>query len=162
MLTSDQLKRAVLAHIEAENARDVDAVLDTTADRVEYHVYGPHYPDDPRVSMLAAAGHDELRRFWERTYELFSGYLAECEEADITVVPDRNLAFAVFRVTLTPSREFEGLPAGRPFRSYSVASLEFDDTGQLVRETIYGSIGFVLAGLRRMREFLAEQPPRQS
>ena len=160
MLTPEQLKRAVLEHLAAENARDVDAVLGTATDDVEYHVFGPHYPDDPHVNAVAAAGREALRDFWERNYALFAGYLAECEDGDIIAVPDRNLAIATIRVTLTPARDFEGLPAGRPFRSYSVAEFRFDAAGKLTRETIYGSLGFVLAGLRRMREFLAEEAAR--
>ena len=61
------------------------------------------------------------------------------------------------RVTLVPAEDFEGLPAGKPFRSYSAAILDFDDDGKLVRETIYGSLGQVLTCSRRMREFVAEQ-----
>ena len=89
MLTSGQLKRTVLAHLAAENARDVAAVLNTAADEVEYHVLGPHYPDDPCFSTVAAEGRDALRRFSERNYELFSGYLAECDEDDIVAVPEQ-------------------------------------------------------------------------
>ena len=71
-------------------------------------------------------------------------------------------ACITFPVTLTPTRELAGLPAGAPFQSHAATILDFDGDGKLVRETIYGSFGHVLACVRRMRGTSPSRRPRAS
>ena len=155
MLTQEQLRRAVKEHFAAENHRDVGEILDTASREIEYHVLGPHYPEDATITHVTASGYEELRQLWENYYRTFSSYQADCDDGEMIVIPERNLVFAQVRITATPAAEFEGLPAGRPFRSYSGAILEFDDHAKLIRETVYGSLGQIIMNLRRMREMAA-------
>ncbi len=152
MLTHDELREAVVAHFVAENSRDVDAIVDTVAETVEYHVKSPHYPDDP-VPFGVTASAAGVRKLWVDLYETFSSYQIDID--DVLTWPERQQALALVTITATPARSFEGLPAGRPFR-YSVAALcDYDDTGKMTRETVYGNMAIVTWGIRRMHEFLA-------
>lgn len=154
MLSHDQLRAAVTEHFEAEAGRDVDAVVATVADDVEYHVKSPHYPGDP-VPFGVTASAAGVRKLWEDLYGLFSRYQIDID--DILTWPERNQALALVTITATPAAAFEGLPAGKPFR-YSVAALcDYDDNGKMTREVVYGNMAIVTWGIRRMHEFLAEQ-----
>lgn len=151
MLTHEQLHDAVVAHFVAENSRSVDAIVDTVADDVEYHVKSPHYPDDP-VPFGVTASAEGVRKLWTELYETFSSYDIHID--DVLTWPERNQALALVTITATPAREFEGLPAGRPFR-YSVAALcDYDDDAKMTRETVYGNMAIVTWGIRRMHEFI--------
>ena len=154
MLTHDQLREAVMVHFEAEASRDVDAVVDTVADDVEYHVKSPHYPDDP-VPFGVTASAEGVRRLWEDLYRIFSDYRIAID--DVLTWPERNQALALVTITATPAEDFQGLPAGHPIR-YSVAALcAYDDSGKMTRETVYGNMAIVSWGIARMHEFLDER-----
>lgn len=154
MLTHEQLKEAVIEHFVAENSRDVDAIVDTVADDVEYHVKSPHYPDDP-VPFGVTASAEGVRRLWEDIYRTFSAYDIAID--DVLTWPERQQALALVTITATPAQEFEGLPARKPVR-YSVAALcDYDDRGKMTRETVYGNMAIVTWGIRRMHEFLGDQ-----
>lgn len=162
MLSEARLKQALIEHFDAELQRDVDWIRRTVAEDVEYHVIGPHYPDDPQTKAETASGRDAVGQLWENYYRKFSEYKIECTEDDMLAFPERNLVFAHVRITATPAEDFEGFPAGKPFSYQTGALCEFDDSGEMVKETVFGSLGQVLMDLRRMREFLAEtgQQPR--
>ena len=72
MLTEKQLKKALHEHFEAERARDVDWIVNTAADGVEYYVVGPHYPDDPVRAKATAEGKQALRELWVKYFSKFS------------------------------------------------------------------------------------------
>ena len=98
-----------------------------------------------------------MRALWTGALETFSDYRIECREEEMIVLPERMTVFAQVRIAVTPKEEYEGFPAGKPI-SYKVGALvEFDAQGKLAKETVFGSIPTVLAGLRRMREYLREQ-----
>lgn len=156
MLTEKQLKDALKEHFDAEARRDIPGILDTVTDDIEYHVIGPYYPDDPVKKTATAQGREAVRRLWETYYSKFLSYQIECPEEEMLVWPERGLVFAQVRITATPAVDFEGFPAGKPFRYRTGALCAFDDNGKMTSETVYGSLGQVLVDFRRMREFLAE------
>jgi steroid delta-isomerase-like uncharacterized protein len=151
MLSAARLRELAEEHFVAENSRDVQAIVDTVADEVEYHVKSPSYPDD-HEPFGVTSGADGVRHLWENMYETFTDYQIVLD--DVLAWPERNQALALVTITATPKEEFEGLPAGRPFR-YSVAALcDYDEDGKMTRETVYGNMAIVLWGIRRMRAFL--------
>jgi steroid delta-isomerase-like uncharacterized protein len=151
MLSAERLREIVEEHFEAENSRDLQAIVDTVDDHVEYHVKSPSYPDDT-TPFGVTSGAESVRRLWENLYETFTDYRIAVD--DVLTYPERNQALALVTITATPKDEFEGLPAGKPFR-YSVAALcDYNDDGLMTRETVYGNMAIVIWGLRRMREFL--------
>lgn len=157
MLTAEQLKRAAQEHFEAEAALDVDWVCDTVAADASYEVVAPCYAEDGRRKGQRTIGRSHVRDLWTGALETFSNYVIECREDEMIILPERSMVFAQVRIAVTPKEEFEGFPAGKPI-SYKVGALvEFDQEGKLSKETVYGSIPTVLAGLRRMREHLREQ-----
>jgi predicted ester cyclase len=154
MLTAERLREIVEEHFAAENSRDVQAIVDTVDDHVEYHVKSPSYPDDS-TPFGVTSGSDGVRKLWENMYDTFTDYRIVLD--DVLTYPDRNQAFALVTITATPKEEFEGLPAGKPFR-YSVAALcDYNDEGLMTRETVYGNMAIVIWGLRRMHQFLDSQ-----
>jgi hypothetical protein len=153
MLTHDQLYQAVYDHFEAEMCRDVDAIIDTVTDDVEYHIKSPRYVDDPEPFGVTASA-EGVRQLWINLYKTFSDYQIEID--DVLTWPERNEALAMVTITATPAEEFEGLPAGTPF-TYSVAALcTYNEDAKMTRETIYGNMAIVTWGIRRMHEFLDE------
>ena len=159
MLSVERLRELAEEHFVAENNRNVQAIMDTVADDVEYHVKSPAYVDDHRPFGVTS-GSDGVRRLWEDLYETFSDYQIVLD--DVLAWPERNQALALVTITATPAKEFEGLPAGKPF-TYSVAALcDYNDEGEMTRETVYGNLAIVIWGLRRMREHLDEQVAPQS
>ena len=151
MLTHEQLREAVVEHFRAENSRSVDEIVATVHDDVEYVVKSPRYVDDPQpFGVTKSAG--GVRDLWINLYKLFGSY--EISIDDILTWPERNQALALVTIVATPTEEFEGLPAGKPF-TYSVAALcDYADDGRMTRETVYGNMAIVTWGIRRMHEFL--------
>ena len=156
MLTPEQLKKALKEHFDAEAARDVQWICDTVTQDAEYHVIGPYYPDDPVKKKATAQGREAVRQLWINYFENFAEYAIECPESEMFPIADTNLIFARVSITATPSHDFEGFPAGKPFCYRTGALCEFNDEGKLIMETVFGSLGQVLFDFRRMREFLAE------
>ena len=157
MLTAEQLKRAAQEHFEAEAALDVDWVCETVATDASYEVVARCYADDAGRKGQRTEGRGHVRALWTGALETFSDYRIECREEEMIVLPERMTVFAQVRIAVTPKEEYEGFPAGKPI-SYKVGALvEFDAQGKLAKETVFGSIPTVLAGLRRMREYLREQ-----
>ena len=160
MLTEAQLKAAAKEHFAAEEARDVEWIGRTVAENVEYIVLEPGYSDDPLRAPGAAEGNTTGRQavkdLWTNYYEIFHNHRILCRDEDMYVIPDRNLVFCNVRITATPTQDFEGFPANKEF-SYTVGALcAYNDEGKMTRETVYGSMGRVLMGLRRMREWASE------
>ncbi len=155
LLTEQRLKAIAKQHFDAEDARNVEAISETVADDVEYLVAEPWYPDDPLVGPRIS-GRQAVRDLWTGYYEKFDEIKIECNEDEMVAFPERNLVFCHVRITATPNEEFEGFPAGKPFCSQVGAMCAYNDAGEMISETVYGDIGKVLGGLRRMREFLAE------
>lgn len=161
MLTEQELKTAARIHFEAEAARDVDMIADTVDDHVEYHVVSPFYPDDPRAEHKIS-GKQAVRDLWTGYYELFGHHHIECLEDEMITFPEKGLVFCNVRITTTPSQDFEGFPAGKPF-SYTVGAMcSYNEAGKMTSETVYGSMGKVLGGIRRMHDFLAEEQARSA
>ena len=156
MLSEAQLKKHLQDHFDAERQRAVDRIVDTISEDAEYHVVGPHYPDDPVRKKATAEGREAVRELWINYFSKFSSYDIECSEEDMLALPERNMVWAQVRITATPAVDFEGFPAGKPFCYRTAALCHFDDNGRLTNETVYGSLGQVLMDFRRMREFLAE------
>lgn len=154
MLSAERLRELAEGHFAAENSRDLGAIRATIHDAVDYYVKAPSYPDDPRPFGVLSGAEGYLK-VWEDLYAQFSDYSIHLD--DILPWPERNQALALVTITATPATDFEGLPAGRPIR-YSVAALvDFDDDGEMTAETVYGNAFMLSQGLRRMREFAAEQ-----
>jgi predicted ester cyclase len=143
-----------VAHFVAEGSRDLDAIVATVTDTVEYHVKSPHYPDDP-VPFGVTASAQGVRQLWDDLYRTFSAYQILID--DVLTWPERNQVLALVTITATPAGDFQGLPAGRPFR-YSVAALcDYNEDGQMTKETVYGNMAIVSWGVQRMHAFLADQ-----
>ncbi len=154
MLSAEQLKKATLEHFEAEAQLDVDWVCDTVSEHAEYEVVAPFYADDPQRKGISTEGKAAVRELWQGALERFSTYAIECREDEILIIPERNTVFAQVRISVTPANDFEGFPAGKPLSYKTGALCVFDDTGKLIKETVFGSMPTVLLGLRRMRDFL--------
>ncbi len=153
MLTHEQLRDAVNEHFRAENSRDVDAIVASVTEDVEYHVKSPSYPDDVFPFGVTASA-EGVRQLWTDLYETYSSY--EISVDDVLTWPERNQALALVTILATPAEDFEGLPAGKPF-TYSVAALcDYNDDAKMTRETVYGNFAIVTWGINRMRQFLAE------
>lgn len=156
MLNEKKLKELLHEHFEAEAQRDVDWIKRTVSHDCEYEVIGPYYPDDPVKKAKTAEGREAVGQLWENYYRKFSSYEIECDDDDMIAWPDKNLVFARVRIRATPAEDFEGFPAGKPFRYQTGALCWFNDGGEMTKEMVFGSLGQVLMDLRRMREYLAE------
>ena len=154
MLTADDLRRICVEHFVAENNRSVEEIIATVDEDVEYHVMSPGYPDDPEPFGVTS-GEAAVRQMWVNLYSMFDPYQIEWDESEWMVDAAKGQVFARVMITATPLQNFEGLPAGKPFR-YRVAALcDFNQEGRMTRETIYGNLAIVFWGINRMREFLA-------
>lgn len=158
MHTARFLRKRLRAHLDAEFNHDVASILDTVSDDIEYHIIGPRYTEDTHRFGVAAKGREGLRELWEGYFRRFSNYKAIVRDEDMLVFSERNLVVALVDITATLAEDFEGFSAGRPFSDRTAALCEFDATGDMVRETIYGSIGQFVLSLSRMRAFLSEEP----
>src|SRR5439155_15565492 len=112
VLTTEELRRICVEHFEAENHRSVDEIIATVDDDVEYHVMSPRYPDDPEPFGVTA-GAEAVRQMWVNLYQMFDPYVIEWDEDDWMVDAAKGKVFARVRITATPVRSFEGLPAGK-------------------------------------------------
>jgi len=156
MLTSKKLKELLREHFDAEQQRDVQWIKDTVSHDCEYEVIGPYYPDDPIKKGKTAEGREAVGALWENYFRKFSSYEIECGEEDMIAMPEEGLVFAKVSITATPAEDFEGFPAGKPFKYRTGALCWFDESGEMTKEMVFGSLGQVLIDLRRMRDFLAE------
>jgi hypothetical protein len=156
LLTEQKLKQLMREHFDAEQQRDIQWIKDTVSHDCEYNVIGPFYPDDPVKKSKTADGREAVGKLWENYFRKFASYQIDCGEDDMIAIPEQGLVMAQVRITATPAIDFEGFPAGKPFRYETGALCWFNDEGEMTREKVYGSLGQVLMDLRRMRDFLAE------
>jgi hypothetical protein len=156
MLTDQRLKDLLRKHFDAEAQRDVQWIMDTVSLDCEYDVIGPCYPDDPVKKEKTAKGRSAVGALWENYYRKFARYEIDCPNENMITWPEQGLVFAQVNICATPSEEFEGFPAGKPFRYQTGALCWFGENGEMTREKVFGSLGQVLMDLRRMRDFLDE------
>lgn len=155
MLTEQQLKAAAKKHFDAEDARDLDLIVETVSEDVEYLVREPYYPDDDQA-ITRRFGQGAVRDLWSGYYDRFDSIKIECLEEEMVAFPERGLVFCHVKILATPNQDFFGFPAGKAIRSMVGAMCQFNDEGKMTSETVYGDMGAVLNGVARMREYLKE------
>lgn len=149
-LDRTMLEEAVMDHMRFERDRALDDLRDQLRDDVDYVIKTPAHPEDP-TPYGHFIGADTYIDMWERLYKIFETY--DIEVQDVVVDAERGRAFVQLQVTAVPFEEWNGLPAGEPIRWWPAAIVEFDESGKMLRETVYGSFPPIMEGYKRMREY---------
>jgi hypothetical protein len=153
-LSRDEILQAVQEHMRAESERDMGFLRHQLVEDVDYDIRTMAHPDDP-TPYGHFTGSETYISMWDRLHEIFSSYAIEIE--DTIVLEERSAAFVRLQITAVPREEWNGLPAGEPVRWWPVAICDFDDNGNMTRETVWGSAPPFLAGYQRMLEFHRER-----
>lgn len=116
---------AVEEHVRRENARDLDAIMET---------FGPTASYDDRSSAEHHVGHSAVRSFYAQLLTAVPDLSIEVEHRHVT---DDNVVLEVV-ITGTHLGAWRGLPGtGRPIALPLCAVFDFDAEDRLAGERIY-------------------------
>ncbi|HJQ94248.1 MAG TPA: nuclear transport factor 2 family protein [Acidimicrobiia bacterium] len=151
-LTAEEIVAAVREHVSAESMFDLERLRATLVEDVRYEIMAPRYPDDPTPYGIFT-GADTYLDMWRNLRDTFSSYEIDIEE--VVPSPESNQALVIINATATPRRDWRDLKAGMPMRWWAAAVIRFNQSGEMLSETVYGSLPPTMAGLDRMMEFAA-------
>ncbi len=125
--------RLIEDHLRAENAHDIDAIMETFGEHPTFRLNGTLLPDrDSIVSMYDGLG------FGEKGY--FSDLRAEAKQQHVT---DNSIVLELI-LSGTHTADWQGIPAtGRTFEIPACAIFEFDEQGTLAAERVYFDSGLL-------------------